>query len=511
MRDGLARQRRSLRRLTTLSPLPPPSSLIPPSCSKAGYKAYKSGGGISKCKEDGISSKEFQEAPELTAGPSGSPPYIPAKKWLGAKGIAGPSYTAFCPCGTVLQQWIAWTGPAGVGLPLAGVSASCVGPNGVAFQVSCAGVCADVLMPLVLNVELAQTDAAPAHTMPHPAQVFPVPPGVLLLTSAPKAGGYSSVSGSTGPLFLFNVGGAGSAGPTAFKHKCPQNTVVVGFEVSGSGGERQAGRRRVGTGTAGSTWGHAVHLPPAAARCSLVCAPLPPIPSRSFIFLTQQVASGVGMDKTSYARGIRFLCGDPQCQKDVKPGWTRWLGRETTERQSKLEVCPCGSVIRSISVWSEADYSRADDKQPLSGVTAACSDGSTVVDNKSNTTTTVDATRLNVFPGTGPPRASRAFEDGLGSVTALVGRYVDRLLGMGAGSGPSAVSGQAYVSEHACHAWKAAEHGFHQPNPLPTPPHLPAVFSDLPRRTAGGGTARGLGAGAGAGVGGPAGRPSHIL
>lgn len=118
-------QRRSMRQ--TLHHLP-----RRPSCSKAGFKAYKIGA-ISKCKED---SKSSQEAPELTAGPSGSPPHIPSKKWLGAKGIAGPSYSAFCPCGTVLQQWIAWTGPAGVGLPLAGVSASCVGPNGVAFQVS---------------------------------------------------------------------------------------------------------------------------------------------------------------------------------------------------------------------------------------------------------------------------------------------------------------------------------------------------------------------------------------
>lgn len=74
------------------------------------------------------------------------------------------------------------------------------------------------------------------HPPCHTAQVFPVPPGVLLFTSAPKKDGYRTVSGSTGPLFLFSLGGAGSAGPTAFKHTCPKGTVVVGFEVSGSDG-----------------------------------------------------------------------------------------------------------------------------------------------------------------------------------------------------------------------------------------------------------------------------------
>lgn len=114
--------------------------------------------------------------------------------WYGPQ--AGPPfYGGVCPCQTVLQKWIIWGNFAGGAAGVQGVSAECVGPDNVPFEIS------------------------------------PVPSGAPVLTSAVSTTGFDVVNGTDDTRFLQSFMGLGGTGPASFTHRC-QSGVVLGIDVA---------------------------------------------------------------------------------------------------------------------------------------------------------------------------------------------------------------------------------------------------------------------------------------
>lgn len=62
-------------------------------------------------------------------------------------------------------------------------------------------------------------------------QIYPVPSGAPVLTSAVSTTGFDIVNGTYGTTFLQSFMGLGGAGPASFTNRC-QSGVVLGIDVS---------------------------------------------------------------------------------------------------------------------------------------------------------------------------------------------------------------------------------------------------------------------------------------